>query len=87
MQKFTLALLMFSFSLIAQGQTAIHEFSKAYFRSDPFSSTARFFLQHLLNDPDITAKKPNTVPTPLFSDLKAGIRSITLSFSALRKLK
>jgi hypothetical protein len=57
MRKFTLGLLMFTFSLIAQGQTAIHEFSKAYFRSDPFSSTARFFLQHLLNDPDITEKK------------------------------
>ncbi|MFT3677147.1 MAG: hypothetical protein QM781_14725 [Chitinophagaceae bacterium] len=57
MRKFTLAFLLISLSLIAQGQTAIHEFSKSYFRSDPFASTARAFLQHLLNDPDIADKK------------------------------
>lgn len=57
MRKFTLTFLLISSTLIAQGQTAIHEFSKSYFRSDPFASTARAFLQHLLNDPDIADKK------------------------------
>jgi len=57
MRKLTLVFLLISLSLIVQSQTAIHEFSKSYFRSDPFTGTARNFLQHLLNDPDIANKK------------------------------
>jgi len=57
MRKLTLAFLLIQICLASYSQSPILDFSKAYFRSDPFASTARNFLQHLLNDPDIADKK------------------------------
>lgn len=57
--KYMRILLLFLFILAAdsiQGQQQFRKITRAYFRSDPFMTSFGSFVQHLVNDPDLSSK-------------------------------
>ncbi len=58
MKKNLLALFItFFFYSFSYSQDGLYQFSKSYFRSNPFIGEFSNFLKHLINDPDIRDKK------------------------------
>jgi hypothetical protein len=58
MKKNLLSLfILLSFYSSSFSQEGLYQFSKSYFRSDPFIGEFSVFLKHLMNDPAITNKR------------------------------
>ena len=58
MAKILFPFFIVSFSFIFSfGQEGLHQFSKSYYRSDPFVGEFNGFLNHLLNDPLLREKE------------------------------
>lgn len=49
--------IIFFFYTFSYAQSGLYQFSKSYFRSNPFIGEFSSFLRHLVNDPDIRDKK------------------------------
>lgn len=57
MKKNLLLLFTIFFYNLSFSQDGLYQFSKSYFRSNPFMGEFSSFLKHLINDPDIHDKK------------------------------
>lgn len=57
MKKNLLLLFTIFFYTLSFSQDGLYQFSKSYFRSNPFIGEFSSFLKHLINDPDIQDKK------------------------------
>jgi hypothetical protein len=57
MRKILLTLFITSFCVTGFAQEGLFQFSKIYFRSNPFAGSFSGFLNHLLNDPSLLEKE------------------------------
>lgn len=87
MRKVTLLYLLLLIAAAGNTQTVIHEFSKSYFRSDPFAGSAREFLLHLTNDPDITDKVLNRRTDTSFFNFQGNYKKFNPFFFKPQKLE
>ncbi|MGN6291404.1 MAG: hypothetical protein ACTHMV_01570 [Chitinophagaceae bacterium] len=54
---FGLSLFLFLSIQSAAQEEGLYQFTRSYFRSDPFQGPFSRFIEHLMKDPDITGKK------------------------------